>query len=70
MAELKYSVEHKPYRTKIDHYLGTSCARCKKKIAKGRPAIGVRSGSSFSYYHVTCYPKSNAAKWWKAKAKK
>lgn len=58
----KYKVAGKGYRTKIDHYLGATCGKCRRKIAQKRPAIGVRNGTSFSYYHITCWPKSWAFK--------
>ena len=63
----KYSVAGKPYRTVIDDYRGASCSFCGKKIQAKHKAIGVRNGLSFSYYHVTCYPKSHSAKQWKKK---
>ncbi len=54
----KYSVSGKPYRTKIDAKGGAPCSKCHKTIHQHRPAIGVRNGLSFGYYHITCWPKS------------
>lgn len=53
---MAYEREGNPYRVRI---LGNAmCMQCDKTIAKGRPAIGVRHGHSFFYYHISHWPKS------------
>lgn len=66
----KYDVNGKPYRTKIDAKWGTSCVKCGRKIHQHRPAIGVRHGLSFFYYHITCWPKSYGYREWKKRGGK
>jgi hypothetical protein len=65
MAGKKYSVNGKPYKTVIDNYKGAPCSGgCGRTIAANGAAIGVRHGTSFWYYHPSCWAKSQYAKDW------